>query len=406
MLGSPRWTGTSADVLFAQPPEEVRSDSNGAVRLVLSSMAEARPARQLSVLASTADRQRVIRAHARWDATNSALISFWLGVAAQSLADYRQILTTRLTATPNDVVLLRSEQDGASNGDKATVCARHRARSEAAPDDADLSYVATRCLTDPGARSQAFLDGHRRWPQSGWFAYAAGYAYAEADQWGQALGALEQAHRTVRPLAEDVAVDLARVHRLLEDDPRAAVALLAKTSDRLRYLVALESGAGLDSGPLLAYPELARGHLERALELARSDSSVEARVLRLAAASDGASPDLAARALALGSEAGLDEATRWASIGLAARLGRDVMPFSHVSDAWPQDYTGRILTFVDGTRGSVNPLVAEQALRGLPLWLRGEAYSMGVIILGSRAPLAWRRAAKRLLFAPERPYFN
>jgi hypothetical protein len=42
----------------------------------------------------------------------------------------------------------------------------------------------------------------------------------------------------------------------------------------------------------------------------------------------------------------------------------------------------------------------------MPPYFRGQAHSIGVIMLGARAPAAWRRGAKRLLFASERPYFN
>ena len=34
------------------------------------------------------------------------------------------------------------------------------------------------------------------------------------------------------------------------------------------------------------------------------------------------------------------------------------------------------------------------------------AYTMGVIVRGSNAPLAWREGAKRLLFVTERPYLK
>ena len=62
-------------------------------------------------------------------------------------------------------------------------------------------------------------------------------------------------------------------------------------------------------------------------------------------------------------------------------------------------------TFIDRVRRSELP-AAEQALNIMPPYLRGQAYSIGVIVLGARAPAAWRRGAKRLLFASERPYFN
>jgi hypothetical protein len=50
---------------------------------------------------------------------------------------------------------------------------------------------------------------------------------------------------------------------------------------------------------------------------------------------------------------------------------------------------------------------AERLLHGLTPELRGHAYSMAAVVLGpNRTPPAWREAAKRLLFAAERPYFS
>jgi len=369
-------------------------------------MAEASPSRQLDALTTDADSLYVIRVHARWDGTNVVATASWLMLAQLRLSDYPDILSTRLAEAPNDVLLLRLEQDGAAAADKAGVCARHRARSESAPDDADLTYVAARCITDARARTQAFLDGHQRWPTSGWFAQAVGYTYLDAGQWQQAAEALDQAFRALRPPAEHLVVDLARLHRLIDANPRPAIARLAPGSAYLRYLVSLDSGQGLDSPTQLAYLELARGHLDKALELARADSEVEARVLRLAAASDGAPAELVSRALALPTEAGLDDQTRWASIGLAARMGRDFTPLVSSKQSWPREYVDTLLGFLARARSGKNLSAAEGSLKRLPLEVRGEGYVLGVITLRGRAPAAWRHAAKQLLFITERPYFN
>ncbi len=404
-LGAPRWTRSSADVLFEDPPESITSSDSGGARLVLSGMADASPGVQLNALTSDTDRLRVIRAHAQWDDTKGVQALSWLMIAQARLPDYRQILARRLADAPGDVVLLRLEQDGADSAEKVRVCARHQARSDGAPDDADLKYVAARCIGDSRAMMQAFLEGHRRWPQHGWFANGAGYSYADAGQWQEAGAALEAALAALPPVAEFVAVDLARIRRLTNPDPGAIVGHLAKSSERLRYMLALENGTGVDSGPLLAYAELARGHLDQAVLLAHADATVEARVLRLAGASDGASAALMRRARALDPGAGLDDDTRWASIGLATRLGRDVTPLLDSLPARPE-YRQRLRSFIAQVRRGANLSAAEQQLSGLPLAARGEAYSVGVIVLGGRAPAAWRHAAKQLLFAPERPYFK
>jgi hypothetical protein len=38
--------------------------------------------------------------------------------------------------------------------------------------------------------------------------------------------------------------------------------------------------------------------------------------------------------------------------------------------------------------------------------MRGQAYAVGVIVLGKHAPKTWRDGANALLFGSERPYFT
>jgi len=281
-----------------------------------------------------------------------------------------------------------------------------RALAAAAPEVVDLAYVASRCISDSVARNVAFEAGHARWPTNGWFAYAAGYNHVEAAQWRQAIAVLDIARTSLPAIAEYVTVDLARIHRFVDDDPGPAMRRLSPSSIRLRSLLAVESGSGADSGATLAYTALMRGDIDRALALARSDSVTAARVLRLAASSDGASRTLVGRALALEGDAGLDDDTRWASLALAVRMGRDFSGLVDSTETRSGEYEKRLVRFIQQVRAGTSVAVAEKQLRGLPPVLRGHAYSMGVIVLGRRAPASWRRGASRLLFAPERPYFK
>jgi len=209
----------------------------------------------------------------------------------------------------------------------------------------------------------------------------------------------------VRPLSDWVAVDLARIHRILDHDSAAVVALI-RSSKRLESLLNLEHGIGFDSTPLLAYEALARGDIASAVSRARGDSDASARVLRLAAASDGASAALIDRALALGAKAGLDTYSRWVTIGLAMRERRDYEYLLQGDEGTPAEYTDHLTRFVDLMRRGSSVAAAEAELRDLPLSMRGLAYSVAVIAKGRDAPPAWRRGAKRLLFAWERPYFR
>ena len=411
MLGAPRWTRTSATVLFEKPPESVKTSGGGATRQVLSGFAEVSPGQQLALHTDSAERRQAILAHARWDATSSAHIVSWLMMAQSDSAAFAKILAARLAESPNDVVLRRHEQDAAEGAAKDSVCAHHRARAEAAPDNADLHYLATRCVPESAAQEQAYRDGYARWPDNGWFANAAGFSYAEVGDWRRALAPLEQARARIRPLAGHLAVDLARIHRIAEDDSTSAAAIagLAKLSDELNYYATLETGEGWDSTAMLAYAELASGDLDAALQAAHADSSIEARVLRLAAASDGASAELQKRALALAPTAGFDESTRWASIALAIRAGVDHAPLLHATPSGrpiPKRYLEPMSHFIELLRTGKSLATADQTLNGLPPALRGQAYTMGVVLLGAKAPPAWRHGAKRLLFSSERPYFQ
>ncbi len=405
ILGAPRWSRSSADFLFTSPPESITTSREGATREVLSAMSEYSPRRQLSVVQTDSDQHRLLLAHARWDATSSQNVIEWLALAQEQLPEYRTVLAARLTEQPNDVVLLRMEQDGAAGAAHEAICTRHRQRAETVPDDPDLAYVAARCVTSPDARMAAFLDGHRRWPKHGWLAMGVGYGYTGTGQWREAVAPLDQARRTLRSLSNALALDLARIHRLIDRDSAAVIAL-THSSEQLQTLLNLERGIGFDSTPLLAYEALARGDLDDAVYRARGDSDVTARVIRLAAASDGASAALVQRALALGSGRGLDVYSRWAAIGLAVREGQNYREFLQRDEVLEPEFMDHLSRFLNLTRRGVPVSAAEAELRELPPSMRGLAYSVALIVRGRSAPQAWRQGAKRLLFAWERPYFR
>src|SRR5262249_2034464 len=158
---------------------------------------------------------------------------------------------------------------------------------------------------------------------------------------------------------------------------------------QLQFLLALESGEGVEAPHLKAYSELARGNLERTLQLAGSEPEGHARLLRLVAASDGAGPELVSRAMALSPEKGLDDSTVWASRGLAARLHRDLTPYLQVTRRFSNEHAEILLRFMEVAQKSGDVEAAERLLNGLPPYLRGQGYSVGAILLGKKAPQPW-----------------
>jgi Zn-dependent protease with chaperone function len=406
LLGGPRWTSTNADHLFTEPPKSLRSKGPTS-RRVLESPRDATPGDILGALPNDDERLRVATAHARWDRLDARQTMYWL-YAAQAAPQFKSLLAQRLAESPDNVLLLRLAQDSVGADERAAVCRAHEAQAAAAPANANLQYMRVRCIADGAAKNQAFDDGQRQHPDHAWFAYAAGYTAAEKGQWTQALTLFERARRKDASMAEWVGVDIARLRRVLGQDAVAvAQPAAAPSSDALRRLLQLESGEELaPDSPARAYAELAQGRLERALQLAGKDKDTRARVLRLAAASDGADAALVTQALALPADMGLDDGTVWSSMALTARAGHDVVALPAAARRVPPAQSAQLLAFIAALRSGARAEQAEALLDGLGPEMRGHGYSIGSTLLGNKAPAAWRDKAKRLLFAAERPYFH
>src|SRR6185503_8575085 len=121
LLGAPRWTRTTADILFEKAPESVKTSGGGATRHMLSGFAEMSPGQQLSAVSDSAERAQMILIHARWDATTSPSVMTWLALAQTKGPAFPRLLGERLTESANDVVLRRFEQDIAEGAPKDSV---------------------------------------------------------------------------------------------------------------------------------------------------------------------------------------------------------------------------------------------------------------------------------------------
>ncbi len=274
------------------------------------------------------------------------------------------------------------------------------------PADGDLQYVAKRCLPDAQRKATVMAD-YARWPNSIWWINAAGYRQAEQGQWQEAADKLGRASENLT-LQETVTVDLARVRRMLARDGLSAqIRTLAERSVVLKSLLNPPSA---DAEPTeQAFSKLAAGHLDEAIKLAEG-TPAEAVITRLVAASVGASTQQIARGADPASTAvALDTDTMWSSMALAAREGRTLKPYEDYIAGSPWrielDDIARIKRFLKLALAGKSA-DAEAALHDLPPFLRGQAYVMGVVARGSRAPQAWRDNARFLLFERERPYLG
>jgi Zn-dependent protease with chaperone function len=406
-LGNPRWMATSADDVFTDPPRSVQSHhGEGVARDVLAAPGGAAPATQLELLNNDTQRAEVAAAHARWDSPHGKYLAYWLDLASEQKS-FAGLLAARIAEHPDDVMAMRLRQDRAGEG-KARICADDQARAAAAPDRAVLAYLSARCLTVEKDRDAAFDAGHARWPSDPWFANAAGYTASERGHWAEASADLELAIKREPVLAESLAVDLARIRRMQSGSPGVDLADLSNDSQVLASYLSVERGPSPD-GEARAYAALVHGQLAQAVQGLQGGPQ-QARLLRLAASSAGASPELVQQALALPADKGIDMGTVWTAIALNLREGRDEHAFDgflHKLDGRPdlERPIGDLMTFMHAaSKGDIDG--AQAQLHAMPPMLRGEAYAAGVVLLGARAPQSWRAAANCLLFAPERPFMG
>lgn len=406
-LGAPRWISTSVDHLFSDPPESIQSRTGNGHRTVLSAVLDASPDGLPRVLGSHGqEAKRVIDAHARWDRAFSTSTRAWLAAAAEQ-GNGEQIVQERLRGQPEDVSLLRLEQDLSEGEAHARVCERHRGLAAQASGSPALQYVAARCIDSAQARNDAFLSGRGRWPADPWFALAAGYVHSDRQQWQAARESWQQARKQPE-LIDFIAADVARMERVDAGNTGVDLSAWAGNSEHLRMLLAIEGNGEID--PLAQpYRMLRHGQLGQAvsaLQDPQMDADTRARILRLAAASEGAPQDIIVQATQLDAKRGVDGYTVWSAWALALREHAEADALQAAALTFDPQDAPAMSRFVTAVARGAGQGEAERELGDVGLRARGLAYSAAVVLRGDSTPQAWRDQAKLLLFAPERPYFN
>jgi len=403
-LGAVRWSETSVDHVFEEPPESISSKGEGGTRTVLSAVSDPLPTNVLSGLAESDTKSAIAiaEAHARWDSAKDGYLPDWFG-RAKAGGKLPQIVAARLARTPDEVTSLREEQDATVGVEHDAVCAKHRAQAAKPGASPAMHYIALRCIDDAEARNAAFLDAHRRWPQEPWLKLAAGYAYAYRAQWTQAEPLL-QAAAAIPDAGPTVTIDIARLKRAKGESD--ALAALATKSSYLQTLLALETGKGTENTPAAAFAMLSQGDVDGAMRLAESEPGLASQLLPLAAASDGADDETVRRALALPRSSIDDPATLWTLYALASRRGLDGSAWREAALKAEPEQSPDIGRFLDALRAGADEQAADAALGEVGPRTRGAAYAAAAVYMGARCPSRWRTLAKQLLFGPERPYFS
>jgi Zn-dependent protease with chaperone function len=398
MFGAQRWMISNADVFFTEPPHSVSSKSSS-TRTVLEGGGKQSPADQVSAVSDPVQRKAMIAAHARWDDTRKAATYEWLGLALEN--GEHAILQERLQRKPDDVMLRRLEQDSASDGG-AAVCAAAQTRAAAAPDNSNLHYLALRCQ-DKDPQYEAMLrQAIAKWPSNYWLQFALSGHLLKSGQLNEAEQLMSKVVGKVPYPANRQHMLLARLQRQLHGSSEQR---LENEAPELKVMMDAELGRANTFAGKLGYAYLDQGALQAALNDAEADASTSARMLRLVAASDGATDNQIRRSLSRQPDKDMSVEAALVTAALAMRMGADAEPFLKVVEAGFGPAMPQVRQFLQWTQKG-RYTEAEAVLSGLPLEIRGNATSAGCVLAGSAAPAAWRSTARRLLFAPERPYFR
>jgi len=405
VLGAPRWIQSTADAILEPPPARIQTEhGEGGTRTVLAAAPDASVRSQLSMSGDEAVHQQLIRVHARWDDAASPFLAQWLGQAF-ALPDCEALLDARLEGNPLDIQTLRIQQELPNPDARAKACERQRRLLAGDPGNPDLQYLVARALPVETERDAAFKQGFKTFPNNGWFAYAAGSAFAEECDWPMARKAYEVAIK-LPSMVEPAALELARIRRI-EQGSQASVTDLLSKSGVLKVCHLMETGVGGQGDPMIeAYIALNKGDLRKVQTVSRTTGSNPARLIRLIAASDGATTAMQKSGGSLPFAEGLDEDTFWCSLGLALRSGASIEEHLKGMDAF------MVSTDVPALKAFLQALMeknlrqAEARLEGTQLVTRARAYELALIALGDQAPPAWRTFVKRALFSGERPYFS
>jgi Zn-dependent protease with chaperone function len=405
VLGTPRWFATKADFIFRDPPARLKIDARESKRrIALLGYGDSEPSQMLYQLADPESKAALIRTHARWEPSDSSTLPTWLSYLPET-KEGEEMIAVRLMVHPEDVAARRERQNRAEGTErKREVCEQDQARAKESPLDPDRQYLAIRCLDSEEASARAFKEAYRQFPSNRWLGLAVSQTLLEERRWEEARAVLEGlVGQGVR--LENVVLDLARLRRLLNDDGELNLKDLVGDSSYLQYALG-QNERGEPGETTDPYLYLEEGKLSEVITHLPAEPKVRARLLRLVAASDGATREMIEQALALPPQEGIDPFTVLPTLAVAIRNGVDHRPYLDQMIALGLSREGALMRFVETIIRGGSPSAATAALGRASQLARAQAYLFGVLMRGEKAPPEWRILAQRTLFEVERPFLK
>ncbi|RCS53913.1 Zn-dependent protease with chaperone function [Bremerella cremea] len=408
IVGAPRWVETSAQHVFENPPNQVKTKSEGATRSVLSNPLEDSPFEMLAVLGENGpQREQVIRAHARFDSPESPSLFFWLS-QAETLPDFSDILTQRLAAHPNDVAVLRLLYDKAEPAEQVKIKQQQLKQAAEHPQDPNWQYIAARLMPHGPEQDERFIALLDQWPDNPWLNNAVAYIFARQGNWQKALSYYQACLQKPCALQSEAAVVMARLRRADANGAEVQYNDLTFHSNNLKMILEMESGNRFQGTPMSMFQFLSKGQLEQAYQVGGGEN-MEPFMLDLFAASSGAPQAAQDKALAR-PVAEIEEGRTLPYLAaLAARNGKDPEPYlQRLQDLAAKP--GESDNLADVIRqaiaaGKPSDDLAER-LQTLDPIERGMALAAIAMLYPDQLAEKWKQQARGLLFVMERPYIK
>lgn len=407
-LGAEQWFPVTADYVIKEPPASISlsSTSKGERKFAVQAYSDIATEDILSIVENENDYKKMIASHGKWDNSSSKNILTWM-YYLREIDNGLDIVETRLSRSPNDVVSLRAMQDISKDSIHDAICLNHKNLANSNPDNADLFYLATRCIEDEEVQDNTFIEGHKKWKNHNWLAYASAGTYIERGDFEAAFNAYEVAAKNNENLADIVALSSERVKRLInKTNPKSQYETLIYNDD-IRYYNTLESGEieGKEKNPNYIYYLIHQGKLDEAFALSLKFEEIKTYTQSLIAASNGATKDMKTALLNKSSTVdGINLNSVWSVLGLAVKNNEnydDYLPVFEpleLQDNFIDDLINLIKT---RQFNKVEKHVSELGLR----W-KAQAYTLASIILEEKTPAKWKQIADAVLFANEKPFIK
>lgn len=404
--GAKRWIGSKADHVLEDAPETISMASeNGSERRdVLIGYSDIDPYDLMSIIEDSVQIEQIVESHVSYDETDAPYLMEWMSLLSSS-PNNMDILRSRWKKNKNEIYTLRALQDNADSVQRIQVCEEHQKLAIAEPENADYHYLSIRCIEDELQKSKAFIQGHEKFPNHPWLAFASAYSYTEKEAWQKSYNAFYTASMNNESLRSSIALDAERVRRFIENKLKIDIPASKRvTSEDIGAYNEMESGQLLnqEDNSNHVYYLISQGKLKEAYDFVTPYVELKPRILRLLAASEGVDQEISNEAKVLTSAEGVDYDSVWWVLGVAAKEDKNTADYLDTLEIMGLD-RNLVTNFIQLTKQN-NITAAEDVIRNLDFQYKIRFYALGTTILGKSAPTDWKVKMQSFLFANERPY--